>query len=67
MVKLTIVGRVNDGLPMSQGPMYDGDDDNMVYKQHAEFLLHEISINALPTSNTTIVLHHHYFKYVTNL
>ena len=67
MVKLTIVGRVNDGLPMSQGPIYDEDNDNTVYKQHAEFLLREISIDALPSSTTTIVLHHHCFKYVTHL
>lgn len=64
MVKLTIVGRVNDGLPMSQGPMYDEADDNMVYKQHAEFLLREISVDALPTLNTTIVLHDHCFNYM---
>ncbi|GKC56747.1 25.3 kDa vesicle transport protein [Tanacetum coccineum] len=65
MVKLTIVGRVNDGLPLSQGPIYhDDDDDNTVYKQHAEFLLREISVDALPTSNTTIFLHHHCFNYM---
>nr|GEU94574.1 25.3 kDa vesicle transport protein [Tanacetum cinerariifolium] len=34
------VGRVNDGLAMSQGPMHDEDDDKKIYKKHAEFLLH---------------------------
>ncbi|KAI7741187.1 hypothetical protein M8C21_001133 [Ambrosia artemisiifolia] len=60
MVKLTIVGRVHDGLPISQGPIYDEDD--IVYKKHAEFLLHEISMDALPPSTTTIFLHNHCFK-----
>ncbi|KAL7614308.1 25.3 kDa vesicle transport protein isoform X1 [Lactuca sativa] len=65
MVKLTVVGRVNDGLPISQGPLYEEDGDNTIYKQHAEFLLHEISMAALPPSATTILLpHHHCFNYV---
>ncbi|PWA70734.1 Longin domain-containing protein [Artemisia annua] len=59
MVKLTIVGRVNDGLPMSQGPIYDEDDDNKVYKQHAEFLLHETPLRLcqllIPPSSSTII------------
>ncbi|KAK9048402.1 hypothetical protein SSX86_032636 [Deinandra increscens subsp. villosa] len=62
MVNLTIVGRTHDGLPISQGPIYDQDD--VVYKKHAEFLLHEISMAALPPSTTTIFLHHHCFNYM---
>ncbi|KAJ0772215.1 putative vesicle-trafficking protein Sec22 [Helianthus annuus] len=62
MVKLTILGRVHDGLPLSQGPVYDEDD--IVYKKHAEFLLHEISMDALPPSTTTIFLHNHCFNYM---
>ncbi|MFS7958599.1 putative Longin domain-containing protein [Helianthus anomalus] len=62
MVKLTLVGRVHDGLPLSQGLVYDEDD--IVYKKHAEFLLHEISLDALPPSTTTIFLHNHCFNYM---
>ncbi|XP_024959513.1 25.3 kDa vesicle transport protein isoform X2 [Cynara cardunculus var. scolymus] len=65
MVKLTIVGRLNDGLPLSQGPIYANDDDvTTIFKQHAEFLLHEISTAALPPSATTIFHHHHCFNYM---
>ncbi|KAD5961233.1 hypothetical protein E3N88_12706 [Mikania micrantha] len=65
MVKLTIVGRMHDGLPISQGrPVYDEEDDTIVFKKHAEFLLHEISMAALPPSTTTIFLHHHCFNYM---
>ncbi|KAI3749041.1 hypothetical protein L6452_12574 [Arctium lappa] len=66
MVKLTIIGRLNDGLPISQGPIYAAEDDDVttIYKQHAELLLHEISTAALPPSATTILLHRHCFNYM---
>lgn len=65
MVKLTIIGRMLDELPISQGPIYKDDDNNIIYKKHAEFLLHEISMDALPPSAATIFLHNQCFKYVT--
>ncbi|KAI3704879.1 hypothetical protein L1987_75108 [Smallanthus sonchifolius] len=64
MVKLTIVGRIHDGLPISQGTISEEDDDSITYKKHAEFLLHEISMDTLPSSNTTVFLHHHRFNYM---
>ncbi|KAI3519474.1 hypothetical protein L1887_08625 [Cichorium endivia] len=64
MLKLTVVGRVNDGLPISQGPIYDEDDDYAIFKQHAEFLLQEIAMAALPSSATTIILPDHCFNYM---
>lgn len=63
MVKLTIVGRMNDGLPISQVPIYvEDDEENTIYKKHAEFLLHEVSAAALPPCTTTIFLHNNCFK-----
>ncbi|KAL0304254.1 UNVERIFIED_CONTAM: vesicle transport protein [Sesamum radiatum] len=67
MLKLTIVGRVSDGLPLSQGPRYvnEEDDDSVsAYKQQGEFLLKEISRGALPNSKMTIFLDHHCFNYM---
>ncbi|KAJ9539653.1 hypothetical protein OSB04_026159 [Centaurea solstitialis] len=65
MVKLTIIGRLNDGLPISQGPIYGSDDDvTTIYKQNAEFLLHEISTAALPPSATTILHRRHCYNYM---
>lgn len=69
MLKLTIVGRINDGLPLAQGPRYmdeeNSDDDASAQKQQAEFLLREISTGALPPSKMTIFLDHHCFKYAS--
>ncbi|XP_071734283.1 25.3 kDa vesicle transport protein SEC22-1 [Rutidosis leptorrhynchoides] len=56
MVKLTLVARMNDGLPISQGPIDDRDQDYNL-KKHAEFLIHEIFMASLPPSATTIFLH----------
>ncbi|KAK4431500.1 Vesicle-trafficking protein SEC22b [Sesamum alatum] len=66
MLKLTIVGRVSDGLPLAQGPRYVNEEDDSVstYKQQGEFLLKEISRGALPTSKTSIFLDHHCFNYM---
>lgn len=67
MVKLTIVGRVNDGLPLAQGPRYvneEEENDNFsTYKQQGEFILKEISRAALPHTKMTIRIDHHCFKY----
>ncbi|OMO97867.1 hypothetical protein COLO4_14303 [Corchorus olitorius] len=67
MVKLTIVGRVKDGLPLAQGKRYvnseEINDNFQCYKQQAEFILKEISRGALPPSKMTIRLDHHSFKY----
>ncbi|KAL5568037.1 hypothetical protein UlMin_024612 [Ulmus minor] len=64
MVKLTIVGRVSDGLPLAQGPRYLSEDNESTsfYKQHAEFLLKEISKGALSHSKMIIRLDHHCFN-----
>ncbi|KAL0371688.1 UNVERIFIED_CONTAM: vesicle transport protein [Sesamum calycinum] len=65
MLKLTIVGRVSDGLPLAQGPRYVNEEDAdsvSTYKQQGEFLLKEISRGALPCSKMTIFLDHHGFK-----
>ncbi|KAG5533778.1 hypothetical protein RHGRI_027833 [Rhododendron griersonianum] len=45
MVKMTIVGRVSDGLPIAQGPRYVSQEDDNIssYMQQAEFILEEIS------------------------
>ncbi len=66
MVKLTIVGRVSDGLPLAQGPRYMIEENNnfLFHKQQAEFILKEISRGALAQySKMTILVDHHCFKY----
>ncbi|XP_010662773.1 25.3 kDa vesicle transport protein SEC22-1 isoform X2 [Vitis vinifera] len=68
MVKLTIVGRVSDGLPLAQGLRYQNDEENenfLCYKQQAEFILKEISRGALSPSKMTIHIdHYHCFNYL---
>nr|XP_027108679.1 25.3 kDa vesicle transport protein-like isoform X2 [Coffea arabica] len=67
MVKLTIIGRVSDGLPLAQGPRYVNEEENdsfSTYKQQGEFILEEISRAALPLSNTNIRIDHHCFYYI---
>ncbi|PIA48318.1 hypothetical protein AQUCO_01400726v1 [Aquilegia coerulea] len=66
MVKLTIVGRVSDGLPLAQGPRYLNDDyENMLfYKQQGEIILKEISKGALPLPKMCIRIDHHCFSYL---
>jgi vesicle transport protein SEC22 len=66
MVKLTIVGRVNDGLPLAQGPRYLNEENGnniSFYKQQAEFILTEISRGNFAPSKMTILVDHHSFKY----
>lgn len=65
MVKLTIVGRVKDGLPLAQGRWYVTDDDGIFgfYKQQAELVLEEIARGALESSKMTVHVDHHCFQY----
>ncbi|KAH9647143.1 Longin domain-containing protein [Citrus sinensis] len=65
MVKMTIVGRVSDGLPLARGPRYlnQEHDSFSFYKQQAEFILKEISRGALAPSKMTIRVDHHSFQY----
>jgi vesicle transport protein SEC22 len=65
MVKITIVGRVIDGLPLAQGPRYvnEENDNFLCYKQQGEFILKEISRGALIPSMMTIRIDHHSLKY----
>ncbi|XP_010667564.2 25.3 kDa vesicle transport protein SEC22-1 [Beta vulgaris subsp. vulgaris] len=61
MVKLTIIGRIRDGMPLTQGLRYVNEDYNNIpfYKQHAEFILKEISRGSLALNpKMTIRLDH---------
>ncbi|KAF8380273.1 hypothetical protein HHK36_027756 [Tetracentron sinense] len=66
MVKLTIVGRVDDGLPLAQGPRYMNEENGnfLYYKQQAEFILREISKGTLLPSKMSIQIDHHCFNYL---
>ncbi|CAK9136780.1 unnamed protein product [Ilex paraguariensis] len=66
MVKLTIVGRVCDGLPLAQGQRYvnEKNDNFSSYKQQGEFILEEISRGTLPLSTMTISVDQHCFNYM---
>ncbi|XP_038875892.1 25.3 kDa vesicle transport protein [Benincasa hispida] len=66
MVKLTMVGRVRDGLPIAQGIRYinEENDDVLGYKKQAEFILKEISRGTLSSSKMAILMHHHCFIYL---
>ncbi|KAH1075447.1 hypothetical protein J1N35_027775 [Gossypium stocksii] len=70
MVKLTIVGRLKDGLPLAQEARYMNKETTTShnlssnYKQQAEFLLNEISKGALPLPSMTIRVDHHSFNYL---
>lgn len=65
MVKITIVGRASDGLPLAQGLRYVNEENSYLsfYKQQAEFILQEISKGALSHSMMTILIDHYCFKY----
>ena len=68
MVKLTMVGRVRDGVPLAQGIRYVNEetDDVLGYKQQAEFILKQISRGALSSPKMAIQMHHHSFMYRSN-
>ncbi|WVY98767.1 hypothetical protein V8G54_030918 [Vigna mungo] len=65
MVKVTIVGRMSDGLPLAQGLRYTNEEYAYLscYRQQAEFILQEISRGALIASKMTIHVHNFCFKY----
>ncbi|XP_026380123.1 25.3 kDa vesicle transport protein [Papaver somniferum] len=56
MVKLTVVGRAYDGLPVAHFPRVKNEEDMsmLFYKQQAEFILKEISRGALLPSKMSI-------------
>lgn len=61
MVKLTIIGRIRDGMPLAQGLRYVNEENNNLsfYKQQAEFIFKEISRGGLiPISKMTIHIDH---------
>ncbi|XP_019194996.1 PREDICTED: 25.3 kDa vesicle transport protein [Ipomoea nil] len=65
MVKLTIIGRVSDGLPLAKGPRYVHEENEIftTYKQQGEFILKEISRGDLiSSSKMTIRVDHHCFR-----
>ncbi|XP_057424185.1 25.3 kDa vesicle transport protein SEC22-1 [Lotus japonicus] len=67
MVKLTVVGRASDGLPLAQGLRYTNEENGSYlscYKQQAEFILKEISKGALMASKMTIRIDHYCFNYL---
>ncbi|XP_028756400.1 25.3 kDa vesicle transport protein [Neltuma alba] len=66
MVKLTIVGRVSDGLPLAQGLRYVNQENGYLsfYQKQAQIILQEISRGALTASKMTIRIDHHCFNYL---
>ncbi|EOA15237.1 hypothetical protein CARUB_v10028634mg [Capsella rubella] len=67
MVKVTIIGRVEDGFPLTQDQTYVNRQDNasfLLYKQQAEFLLTQISKGSLLHPKMTILLDHHSFHFL---
>ncbi|KAL4357772.1 hypothetical protein S245_030795 [Arachis hypogaea] len=60
MVKITIVGRARDGLPLAQRVRYMNEENCYVscYRQQAEFILQEISRGAFMASKFTIPVDH---------
>ncbi|XP_004496836.1 25.3 kDa vesicle transport protein SEC22-1 [Cicer arietinum] len=66
MVKVTIVGRVSDGLPLARGLRYWNEENVYLsrYTQQAEFILQEISRGALKASMMTILIDHHCINYL---
>ena len=66
MVKMTVVGRVSDGLPLAQGPRYvNEEDDNFSnYRAKVEFIIKEIERSGpLAPSKMTVRVDHHCLKY----
>ncbi|XP_027933858.1 25.3 kDa vesicle transport protein isoform X1 [Vigna unguiculata] len=66
MVKITIVGRMSDGLPLAQGLRYMNEEYAYLscYKQQAQFILQEISRGALTASKMTIHVNNFCFNYL---
>ncbi|KAF7813279.1 25.3 kDa vesicle transport protein [Senna tora] len=67
MVKLTIVGRVSDGLPLAQGLRYVNEENGVFsfYQKQAQLLLQEISRGTFIPSKMTIHIDQNYcFNYL---
>ncbi|KAK7279961.1 hypothetical protein RJT34_25023 [Clitoria ternatea] len=66
MIKVTIIGRTCDGLPLAQGLRYMNEENGYLwcYRQQAEFILQEISRGALTASKMTIHIDHYCFNYL---
>lgn len=64
MVKLTLVGRLKDGLPVSQAPAHLNEDNLVLssYKYKAELVLKEISRGTLTNPKMTVLIDHHCFQ-----
>lgn len=65
MVKLTLVGRLRDGMPLSQTPAHLIEDNEAFlasYRQKAELVLREISAGALTKPKMTILVDHCCFQ-----
>ncbi|XP_039134377.1 25.3 kDa vesicle transport protein [Dioscorea cayenensis subsp. rotundata] len=64
MVKLTLIGRLSDGLPLTQTPEYLNEDieSTSEYKDKGELVLVEVSRRgALESSGMTVLIDHHCF------
>ncbi|XP_057508720.1 25.3 kDa vesicle transport protein SEC22-1-like isoform X1 [Actinidia eriantha] len=67
MVKMTVVGKVSDGLPRAQGPRYvNEEDDNFSnYRAKVEFIIKEIARSGLlAPSKMTVRVDHHCFNFM---
>ncbi|KAL2920651.1 25.3 kDa vesicle transport protein [Bienertia sinuspersici] len=67
MVKLTIIGRIRDGMPLAKGQRYVNEDYNNIpyYKHQAEFILKEFSRGSLTSINPKMTIrldHQHSFN-----
>lgn len=53
-------------MPLAQGPRLHEENNDVLttYKKQAEFILKEISLQALPSSKMTILVDHHSFNYM---
>lgn len=53
-------------MPLAQGPRLHEENNDVLttYKKQAEFILKEISLQALPSSKMTILVDHHCFNYM---
>ncbi|XP_068646280.1 25.3 kDa vesicle transport protein SEC22-1 [Aristolochia californica] len=66
MIKLTIVGRVSDGLPLARGPCHlsEENENTLYYRQQGEMILREISKATLTASKMSIRTDHFLFHYM---
>ncbi|XP_020275502.1 25.3 kDa vesicle transport protein [Asparagus officinalis] len=66
MVKLTLIARLDDGLPLAQSPVYlnEENDVSSYYRQQGELILKEISRGAISSPKMSILIDHHCFHYI---